>query len=1208
MRTRTGYSFKTAVGHLPEVISRLKECNFEHAPISDRLSTHGFVRWTKLCKEAGLKPVYGVELPVVEEVGVKKSPTDHWTFFAKGALRPLHDLIYRCTTHGGLTYREATKAPGLIKITGNRTILSLVPKVVTKDDLYIGLAPSTPVGLYRAAKKSGHRFIATSDNVYTRQGDLEFYRVTLGFRASTQVYPQHILDDGEWSASIPFADKQDIKSALANRASCLKSCTATLETASLFVPTKPHSLRALCVKGAAHLGVDLKRPVYSERLDRELEVIAEKKYEDYFHIVADLMAFAREHMVVGPARGSSCGSLVCYLLGITAIDPIPYDLVFERFIDVTRTDLPDIDLDFSDKRRHLVLDYVAKKYGREHVARLGSVNMLQAKSALNFVGGALKIPGWQITEVGNTVVKRAGGDSRADSTVLDTLEGTEVGRKLLKDFPGAILAARMEEHPASAGQHAAGVVLTKGEVLDHVAIDASTGAAMCDKSDAEVLNLLKIDMLGLTQLSTFERTLELIGEIPRSTFLERIPLDDKSAFTVLNDLKLSGIFQFDPNSTMASLLKELVRDNPGRIEYVEDIIALTALVRPGPMGSGQSHDWVQRRIGLKPVSYLHPLLEKYLRPTYGIIVYQEQIMQIAREIGELSWDEVTVVRKAMSKSMGKEYFDQYGDKWKAGARKNLSGLSKGEIDKFWNDMCLAGDTKIKLASHLAFKDKSFGKDGITISELYDRYENNPSSVTKRKKLRPLLVSLYPDGTGKPQKAINIVKSGKKICWRYDFNDGSFVTCTPDHKFIVNGEWSDIGSSVLGDHFSSTTKGYHQRGLRGLSPKIGKGGGSRDSRGQFKGNNFSTYEIEFRNKMRGETCCDCPKAGCEVHHLDFVGGRVKPKAVVWICSSCHRKRHAKGRHSFWTEGEVLETKILIDKTEVGMKEVYDIRMPEHHNFILHNGLVAHNCGYGLWAFNRSHSVAYGTVSYWSCWLKAHHPVEFAAATLDAQSDVAKQVLLLRDLKSEGVGYVPIDPERSTDRWEIRKKGRSSVLLGPLSNIKGVGPKMMEEILDARRTKTPLRASLVKRLERARTSLDTLSPIADAVSKLHPDLSQIGIVTTPTPIVDAVEGERAVVLVGKITKIAPLDENETARVARRGKRVSGPTSAINLYLADDTGEIFCKIGRFDYNSCKGKDFVAQARPRKSLYALKGTINLFGFRMLKVEQVKYLGEIES
>lgn len=658
-------------------------------------------------------------------------------------------------------------------------------------------------------------------------------------------------------------------------------------------------------------------------------------------------------MVVGPARGSSCGSLVCYLLGITSIDPIPYNLVFERFIDVTRKDLPDIDLDFSDKRRQIVLDYVSKKYGREHVARLGSVNMLQAKSALNFVGGALKIPGWQITEVGNTVIKRATGDSRADSTILDTLQGTDVGKKLLRDFPGAILASRMEDHPASAGQHAAGVVLTKGEVLDHVAIDGNTGAAMCDKKDAEELNLLKIDMLGLTQLSTFERTLELIGQPQRSEFLEAIPTGDKKAFDVLNNLKLSGVFQFDPNSTMASLLKELVRDNPGKIEYVEDIIALTALVRPGPMGSGQSHDWIQRRIGLKPVSYIHPALEQYLRPTYGIIVYQEQIMQIGKDLGGLSWDDVTALRQAMSRSLGKEYFDKFGDKWKAGARKNLDGLSNAEIDRFWDDMC---------------------------------------------------------------------------------------------------------------------------------------------------------------------------------------------------------------------------------------------------------------GYGLWAFNRSHSVAYGMVSYWSCWLKAHHPVEFAAATLDAEGDVAKQVLLLRDLKDEGVGYVPIDAERSTDRWTIKTTGKKSVLLGPLSNIKGIGPKIMEEILDARRTKTPLRPALTKKLERATTSLDTLSPIADAVAKLHPDLSQIGIVTTPTPIVDAVEGERQVVLVGKITKIAPLDENETARVARRGKTVSGPTAAINLYLADDTGEIFCKIGRFDYQSCRGKEFVAQARPRKSLYALKGTINLFGFRMLKVEQVKYLGEIDS
>ena len=181
------------------------------------------------------------------------------------------------------------------------------------------------------------------------------------------------------------------------------------------------------------------------------------------------------------------------------------------------------------------------------------------------------------------------------------------------------------------------------------------------------------------------------------------------------------------------------------------------------------------------------------------------------------------------------------------------------------------------------------------------------------------------------------------------------------------------------------------------------------------------------------------------------------------------------------------------------------------------------------------------------------------------------------------------------------------MGPLTNVRGIGDKIVQEILDARRTRKPLRPVLAKKLERARTSLDTLSPIADRVASLHPDLSAIGVVTTPTPIAVAEEGNVPVVFVGKVTKIAPLDENETARVARRGKKVSGPTAAINLYLADDTGEIFCKIGRYDYERCRGREFVSQARPKKSLFALKGVVQNFNFRMLKVEQVKYLGELE-
>lgn len=947
MKIRTGYSFKHAAGHLSEVLSRLKEIGWKEAPISDRYSTFGFNRWRKAAEKEGLRPIYGVELSVVAEIGVAKSPIDWWTFFAIDELRPLHDLISIATEQEGLTYKQACAAKGVIKITGERTLLDLLPEKA--KDLYVALAPSTPVGLYRAAKKKGLPFMATSDNVYTRQEDKELYRVALGMRASTQTYPQHVLSDKELRAALWYADKKDTDAAFKNRDAAMKWCKAKIKRASLLSVKKPKTLRQMCEEGAKRLGVNLKDPVYEERLAKELAMIAEKKFEDYFYIIADLMQWSREKMVVGPARGSSCGSLVCYLLGITSIDPIPYDLVFERFIDRTRADLPDIDLDFSDARRPLAMEYISEKYGKDHVARLGSVIQHQSKSALNLVGIALRIPKWQVQEVSNTVIKRSMGDSRAGSTILDTLTDTDVGRRMIKDFPSSLVAARLEDHPAGQGKHAAGVVLTQDPVVDVVAVDRSTGVAMCDKYDAEDMNLLKIDMLGLTQLSIFERTLELIGESKkRSAYLEAIPLNDEKAFEVLNDMRFSGIFQFTPGSALANLVRGMIKTHGGRITDIEDLIALTALVRPGPLGSGMTESWVKRRSGKEKVSYVHPMLEPYLRNTLGLVVYQEQIMNIGREIGDLSWDDVTALRKAMSKSLGKEYFDQFGDRWKAGAIKR--GMAKKIAEDFWDQMC-----------------------------------------------------------------------------------------------------------------------------------------------QF----------------------------------------------------------------------------------------------------------------GMWSFNRSHSVAYGVISYWCCWLKAHFPVEFAAATMDAE-DPDRQVVALREMKEEGIDYVPLDPERSMDRWTIaERKDGSRYLIGPLGNVHGVGPTTVSKILQCRKDKVELPAALLKKLENAKTPIDSLTPIRDRIKQLVPNLEAAGIITPPSSIGNIVNGEKGVVILARVNKIQPLNENEPARVAKRGgRKLTGPLNAINLFFGDDTGEIFAKIDRMSFDNI-GKNIASQTKAGKSLYAVKGDVPP-DFRMLRITQIKYLGEI--
>jgi DNA-directed DNA polymerase III PolC len=953
MRIRTGFSFRSAVGHLPDVLARVAEIGWTKAPISDRASTFGFTRWTKLCKKAGIEPVYGVELAVVPTLGEKKPITDYWTFFAIDSLRPLHDLIARATLNPDkeptLTYAEALDTPGLIKIAGERVFPDLILKARGDEDFYIGLSPSLPKALFKKLKNEGHQFIAVSDNVYTRATDREFYRVSLGRRSFTQTYPQHILADEEWVQSVSrFTNDYDRQFAINNRNDVMRLCKAKQKRAELFEPEKPFTLREMCEAGARRVGLDLSQEVYSARLEKELRLIEEKNFGSYFYIIADLVSWAKERMIVGPARGSSCGSLVCYLLDITTIDPIPFGLIFERFIDVNRTDLPDIDIDFSDARRQLVFDYAERKFGADHVARLGTVGLFKPRSALKQAGAGLRIPSWRIEKVLDGLVERSSADSRAMNALEDTLAETDAGKAMLEEFPEVSIANLMEGHPNTSSQHAAGIVVTRDPVREYVAVDMRTKATMCDKKDSEDLNLLKIDALGLTQLSIFERTLQIIGKPDKNGFLEKLPLDDAAAFDVLNNGQFAGIFQFT-GMALQSLVRQV------KIENIEDMISITALARPGPMATGGASSWVKRRVGLEPVRTQHEMLTELTKDTYGVTIYQEQVMNIVRKMGRMSWEDTSAIRKAMSGRMGDEFFSGYKAKFLAGAAEN--GISEDIATEIW--------------------------------------------------------------------------------------------------------------------------------------------------------------------------------------------------------------------------EQINT-------------------------------------FGSWAFNRSHAVAYGLVSYWCCWLKAHHPLAFAAATLDAESDPLKQIQLLRELKNEGIDYKAVDPDYSTDRWVPAEKDGRKLLVGPLSQIKGIGPSAVSEILKARKDGKPLKPGILKRLKKAKTEIDNLFPIEAAIQRFTRGnlKATYNIGTNPIKVVDCqpgcVEDGEEVVVIAMLKRIAPRDENDAANVQKRGFAYTGPTQALNMFIEDDTGEMFAKVGRWDFEKW-GRKIVEHGRPGKAIWALKGRVPK-DFRMISVKMARFIGDMDD
>lgn len=290
MRIKSEYSFRHAYGKIEDVHNRVLQLDWSAAPISDRLSTFGFTDWDKLCEEVKVKPVFGVELGVTPILGQKKPPVSYWTFFATSKLRTINELVLKATSKPGyyplLSYEEAVDVKDAIIITDNKVLMQELAHFNLLDKLnnvYIALSPSTPIGLFRDAKKWGYKFIASSDNVFTYPDDKLPYHTLIGKNSETSLFPQYIMTDEEWRAALPYCVTDiDAQCAIINRDFALDVCNAKLLKADIFRPSHNYSLRQMCEDGAAKLGIDLNDSIYAERLDREIQLIEEKNFQDYF--------------------------------------------------------------------------------------------------------------------------------------------------------------------------------------------------------------------------------------------------------------------------------------------------------------------------------------------------------------------------------------------------------------------------------------------------------------------------------------------------------------------------------------------------------------------------------------------------------------------------------------------------------------------------------------------------------------------------------------------------------------------------------------------------------------------------------------------------------------------------------------------------------------------------------------------------------------
>jgi len=716
LHCHTQYSLLDGAAQIKQLVQRAQQLDMPAVGITDHGNLFGVPEFYTTARRAGIQPVIGSEFYITPS---GMDDTDdatryHQVLFAKGRagyqnLIQLSSLSYT----DGFYYKpridkEVLRAhsEGLVATTCclQGEVLQTILKQgeaagrevfehyldIFGDDYYIELQDhgieeqhQCNAVLLRWAKEYDVKVLATNDVHYVNQEDAEAQDVLLCLQTGKDYNDpnrmrfendQFFLKSPDEMAAALHSVPVDIRQeAMATSREIAEKCKFELPMGDLLMPHYPIPqdfdnnmdayLRHLVYEGARRRYGEIGEEV-RERLDHELGIIKEMGYAGYFLIVQDFTDAARDLGVrVGPGRGSAAGSAVSYALGITNIDPLAYDLLFERFLNPDRVSMPDIDIDFDDRGRSKVIDYVVQKYGRENVCQIVTFGTMGPRSVIRDVARVLNIPLSEADRIAKLVPDGPGVD--LDSAMNEVPELRQLKQHDDKQVRRLMHYAEVLEGSARhTGVHAAGVIIAPGEVSEYVpvAVAKSKGektiTTQYDGDWVEEFGLLKMDFLGLKTLTVLNDTLDLVRENHRVDIdLDAIPLDDQATYELFQRGETVAVFQFESEG-MREWLRKLQPTS------INDLIAMNALYRPGPMDL--IPDYIDRKHGREDVAYPHPLLEDILEPTYGIPVYQEQVMKMAQVMGGYSLGQADLLRRAMGKKKQKE-MDKQREVFVAGA-------------------------------------------------------------------------------------------------------------------------------------------------------------------------------------------------------------------------------------------------------------------------------------------------------------------------------------------------------------------------------------------------------------------------------------------------------------------------------------------------------------------------------------------------------------
>lgn len=1124
LHLHSSQSVLDGIGSAEDYASEAKRLEFDALTLTDHASVDGVLKFQKACQNVQIKPNFGVEFYIVDDIykKPKEEKRNHILLLAKNnAGFTLICKLLSIANIDGFYYKPRISfsllteydLSNVVVLTACCASFILHPKAETiltqlqecNADIFFEIMPHVDflpqLVVHETIKRLREKFdiplVATADVHYPRKEDKKIKDVVTAIQKKTSLEEvlknqktvgdlylktrkemfQSFMEQGHW-------DKEEIIEALNNTLVVSNLCNLTIGKRKMLLPIVPQLkseiengvseaeiLKKLCFEGYKEIFGDniQNSPEYYERFNSELKTIVSKQFERYFLIVWEVTNWCRTNNIMYGPRGSCGGSLIAFLLRINTVDPLKFGLLFSRFIDLQRDSLPDIDLDLAHNKRHLVRLHLEDLYGKNNVVGISTTLTLKAKSVVRDVSRVFNVP---LNEVGDFCK-----GIKATETIEMYSEGE--GSWFAEKYPEVIeYATKMEGMIKSKGVHPAAIVVSERN------LNEGTKGCICrrkgeyvanwDIDDCEYMGLIKFDFLGLNTLSMLTEAKYLIQENHgKNIDYERLSLRDKNVYKTISNGNTVGIFQFSTYLLTDFAIK-------CNIQRFKDLAVALAIVRPGPLETGMVDEYLKRKTE-RVWEKQHPLYEEITKETLGILAYQESVMQVIYKMAGLSYSIADKIRKIISKKRDSKEFEQYREMFINGCLKEKT-FNKKEAEQFWEHLlrwagygfnrCLSQDTVITRVS----ANQHTGRE-ISVKDLYNDW-NSKKSVGKALRWRGLkILSMQDDGIVRDGKAINIYCNGIKDVYEVTTFSGKKIKVTKNHRLLTQDGYKTTEHLTLDDSLIILSKwekikkgplGQRAKGktYSGCGVPYGK-----ENPAYIDGRQIFLNNAKEKVLIRSQKKCEKCKKDSQNERFEFA--HIKSLEEN---NGNYSKYHNENNILFLCNS--CHKKLDYDKGE--RKTRYSKGFPTKADRIISINHVGKEETYDLEMENEehnfiangivshnSHAVEYATVAYWTMYVKTYYPKEFILASLNC-SDLKKKELI-EEARKLGMKIVPPKVGLSNSKkWTVK----DNLLLTPFVELNGIGDAEVEKIAKYKRKPSLKGIFNVKRQVEQETKIEKL----------------------------------------------------------------------------------------------------------------------------------------